>query len=654
MAKKKIFRLIQAGLAAFAIAMALPSCTDDHFDVKEGDGMDANATQTIWEQIEARRGKDLSRFATIVEQTPYFKDEAHKAFKDDAKTQPYTFKDVLSGTQILTVFAPTDDAFTEEEYQDYLTKLKGSMEDQYDVFLRLVGNHITRNRYTATGTGEEKLVMINGKKATFSRSAKKFKDLNLLNSNDASKSGIDYNIPAVNGTLHLIPQQSPFAYNIYEYIKSHGDQFGLLKEWITSFDTIYFSEALSVENGSDANGNPIYVDSVYMRTNTLFRYIDYSENGEDWVMRVKSFHGDLEEEDSVWALAAPTDLAWNNALQENAPYYKYATLYVNKAYEDEGNVDRTIPKDGPMDADSLKELAMRMDLASTLLFNVRQQPRTLTHLGFWSAEEFKTTAMPKIFNTRLDTFFVKEPLTDVKPFILGSAEPVQISNGLLYPIDSWNFFKGEKAKDVEVKVSYQTIFKRENMKGSTEYNTFNNETSKLVNDSLLGSVSKDYFITFSNGSAAPEVNFKLIDQENNHQVMSGVEYEIGVVLVPDFYRWSPDSIMASTSTEIPVKKNKLQIRITYNDGTLTSKGKVSEKQTEKFAFEYEGQRVDTVWLKKSNEELITVTFPVSYKNITDSYPTMSLTSTANRNETAAGKEYQHAFSLDRIILRAKE
>lgn len=88
MAKKKIFRLIQAGFAAVVLAMTLPACTDDHFDVKEGDGMDANATKTLWEQIEARRNKDLSRFATIVEKTPYFKDEAHKAFKDAAKTQP--------------------------------------------------------------------------------------------------------------------------------------------------------------------------------------------------------------------------------------------------------------------------------------------------------------------------------------------------------------------------------------------------------------------------------------------------------------------------------------------------------------------------------------------------------------------------------------
>ena len=199
MAKKKIFRLIQAGFAAVVLAMTLPACTDDHFDVKEGDGMDANATKTLWEQIEARRNKDLSRFATIVEKTPYFKDEAHKAFKDAAKTQPYTYKDVLSGTQILTVFAPTDDAFTDAEYQEYLTLLEGSMEDQYDVYLRLVGNHICRNRYTATGTGEEKLVMINGKKATFNRATKKFKDIDLLTEGDKPQ----YNIPAVNGTLHL-------------------------------------------------------------------------------------------------------------------------------------------------------------------------------------------------------------------------------------------------------------------------------------------------------------------------------------------------------------------------------------------------------------------------------------------------------------------
>ncbi|MCR5180047.1 MAG: fasciclin domain-containing protein [Bacteroidaceae bacterium] len=649
MAKKKFFRLIQAGLAALAIAMVLPACSDDHFDVKEGDGLDANATKTLWEQIEARRSKDLSRFATIVEKTPYFKDEAHKAYKDEAKTQPYTYKDVLNGTQILTVFAPTDEAFSEEEYQEYLTKLEGSMEDQYDVYLRLVGNHICRNRYTATGTGEEKLVMINGKKATFSRSEKTFKDLNLL----VQDGEVCYNIPAVNGTLHLINQQSSFSYNLYEYIKAHGDEYSMFKKWIVDHDTIFFSESASVENGSDADGNPIYVDSVYQKTNILFRYGDYSKSGEDWVMNLKTFHGSLEEEDSVWALAAPTDQAWN-AFQADSILYKYATLYINKDYEENGNSDRTIPKDGPMNADSLRELAMNMDFASMTLFNVRQQPRTEAHTGFWTAEEFVNTPMAKIFNTRIDTFTVEEkPVSDAKLLIFDNCtSPVEVSNGLLYPVNNWNFFKACRAKDVEVKVSTSSLFRREYMSSSYEYNTFNNATSALVKDSLLGSISDDYFMTFSYGTSAPTIELKLIDREMNHQVLSNQEYMIGVVMVPDFYRWSPDSIMSVSPTELAVKKNKLELRILYNEGKLNNKGKVSEKQTEKFAFEYSGERVDTIWLEN------TVTFPVSYKNITESYPILSLKSAASRTETTSkeGKPalYQHAFSVDRIILRAKE
>ena len=640
---------MQAGLAAIVIALTLPACTDDHFDVKEGDGVDANATKTIWEQIEARRTSGLSRFASLVEQTPYFKDEAHMAYKDDAKTQPYTYKDVLNGTQILTVFAPTDDAFTEAEYQEYLTMLQGSMSDKYDVYLRLVGNHICRNRYTATGTGEEKLVMLNGKKGTFNRSTKKFKDLDLLVQNGQPC----YNIPAVNGVLHLINQQSSFAYNLYEYIKAHGDQFGLLKWWITSHDTIYFNESGSVENGSDANGNPIYVDSMYRRTNTLFSHRDYSKADEEWVMNLKTFQGDLEKEDSVFALAAPTDAAWNAFMQDYDSCYTYAQLYVNKNYEDQDVADRTLPKDGLINPDSLKELAMNMDVASMLLFNVREQLRTKTHLGYWSAEEFQSTEMPKIFNTRLDTFFVEKPETDVKPFILGNAQPVKVSNGLLYPINSWNFFKGKKAMDVEVKVEPRSLFKMSTMNSSYQRYTFNNEKSALVNDSLLGSVSKDYFFYFSYGTSSPTIDIKLIDTENNHQVMSGIDYEVGIVMVPDFYRWSTDTIMASVPTEVPVKGNKLQVRIKYNDGTL-SKGKVNERQTEKMNFTYKGERVDTVWLLNTDSTKYTLRFPVSYKNITESYPTMTITSTASVKETGAGMDLQRAFSLDRIILRAKK
>ena len=670
---KKFFRIIQTGLAATVVLWGMSACTDDHFDVQDsGDGLDANATLTLWEQITAR--KDLTRFASILEQTPYFKDETHLAFKDKAKTVPYTYKDVLSGTQILTVFAPTDDAISDAEYQQYLTLLKGSTSDKYDVYLRLVGNHICRNRFTATGTGNEKLVMINGKKATFSRDGKTFKDIPLL-----SKDGEPcYNIPAVNGTLHLIDEQSSFSYNIYEYIKANGDQYSRLKDWITQYDTVYLNTYQSVEYGSDENGMPIYVDSVYTRTNILFHYGSYSKTGEKWIMNIKTFAGNLEAEDSVWAIALPTDVAFDNAFAENAKYYKYAQMYVDKDKEDD-NQDVTIP-DGHtlMNADSLSELSRMMDLTSSLLFNIRMQPRKKGQSKFWTAEEFQSESFYKLFNTQRDTFFVGKEITknenvldkvvdstaNVKNLIFdNNIEPVTVSNGLLYPVNNWNFFKSYQAKDVEVKVWPSNILNYENMTTAKDYISFNNETSKLVQDSLLGRVSEDCFMTFSYGDNAPSVELKLIDNQLDHQILSGVTYELGIAMVPDFYRWDTDSIMGETENRKPIWKNKMKLEITYNNGTTkTDKyGTPSpEDKTKTFFFEYNGERVDTIWLGSADKATnptgpMEIEFPISYKNIKSSYPTIKLSSNATKtNVTGANAVYQHPFSVDRIILRAKE
>jgi len=670
---KKFFRIIQTGLAATVVLWGMSACTDDHFDVQDsGDGLDANATLTLWEQITAR--KDLTRFASILEQTPYFKDETHLTFKDKAKTVPYTYKDVLSGTQILTVFAPTDDAISDAEYQQYLTLLKGSTSDKYDVYLRLVGNHICRNRFTATGTGNEKLVMINGKKATFSRDGKTFKDIPLL-----SKDGEPcYNIPAVNGTLHLIDEQSSFSYNIYEYIKANGDQYSRLKDWITQYDTVYLNTYQSVEYGSDENGMPIYVDSVYTRTNILFHYGSYSKTGEKWIMNIKTFAGNLEAEDSVWAIALPTDVAFDNAFAENAKYYKYAQMYVDKDKEDD-NQDVTIP-DGHtlMNADSLSELSRMMDLTSSLLFNIRMQPRKKGQSKFWTAEEFQSESFYKLFNTQRDTFFVGKEITknenvldkvvdstaNVKNLIFdNNIEPVTVSNGLLYPVNNWNFFKSYQAKDVEVKVWPSNILNYENMTTAKDYISFNNETSKLVQDSLLGRVSEDCFMTFSYGDNAPSVELKLIDNQLDHQILSGVTYELGIAMVPDFYRWDTDSIMGETENRKPIWKNKMKLEITYNNGTTkTDKyGTPSpEDKTKTFFFEYNGERVDTIWLGSADKATnptgpMEIEFPISYKNIKSSYPTIKLSSNATKtNVTGANAVYQHPFSVDRIILRAKE
>ena len=330
---------------------------------------------------------------------------------------------------------------------------------------------------------------------------------------------------------------------------------------------------------------------------------------------------------------------------------------MNKEKEDEGNTEN-LPRTGFINPDSLKELAMNMDITSMMLFNIRQQPRSLTHLGYWSADEFQEAEMPKIFNTRNDTLAVEAPATDVKPLIFGNAAPEKISNGLLYTVNEWNLYKAKKALDVEVKMSTPNLFQMESMTGTYLYTTFNSERSKLANDSLLGRISDDYFLTFTNGDAAPNINVKLIDNENNHQVMSGIEYEIGIVMVPEFYRWSTDSIIAITGKRAALK-NKLAVRIKYND-TAEGATKVSESDTKfRYNIEYEGLKVDTIWTTTEGTPM-TVTFPNSYRNITKSYPTMNLSSNAKTTDVNPDRKtnelpyYQHAFSIDRIILRAKE
>ncbi|MBQ7494711.1 MAG: fasciclin domain-containing protein [Bacteroidaceae bacterium] len=628
MDKQSFSSIIRTSLLAAALAVTFTACEDDHFTVNDGGGTGANATLTLWEQIQAN--PDLQRFRDIAEKTPYFKDEGHPV-------KGYTFADVLSGTQNLTVFAPTNSALSETAYNDYLTMLQGSVSDQYDVFLRLVGNHIARNRYAVTGTGAEDLVLVNGKRATFSAKDSTFK------SNKLSV----VNIPATNGTLHKMNQLAPFAYNVYEYIKAHGDEYGRLRDWLVAHDTLYFDSDLSAEGGSDSDGNPIYVDSIYSRENVLFGHT-YTKRGEEWVMNLRGLGGNLEREDSIWAMALPTDAAWDNAWNAMKDYYDYAETYIDKDKEDAGTSNQNFGGS----PDSLRNLALSMDLASPLLFNARLQLETPEHKGFWTAEQFKDTPMNKLFNARTDTFTVDRNATsDVKALLFGGATPTEVSNGLVYQVNQWNFWDTYRAKDVEVKLNSTYIFGAStNTNNNAAWVDFNN-ASAFVTDSLFGAISTDemtskvgFMAIYNTGTAKSSMRFQLTDKERNNQVLSNLTYDVYVVMVPSFYG---DQSQWDSLTVVP-KKNKCSLQIQYNDGTVNAKGIVQEQKSPKWEWTYNGEKVETILISGENGFV----FPKSYKNISRSYPVMTIESTASKKETDA--EYQHTLYIDRIIFRARK
>ena len=625
----RLFKFIQVSLVACAAIVGLPSCTDDHFDVRDDGGAGSNATLTLWQQIESR--PELSYYATLASKIPYFKDEKHPV-------KGYTYKDILSGTQTLTAFIPTNDAIGQEEYDRLLAMCDT---DPYLVYLSFVGNHLAKYRYTvAASAKDEKLVLVNGKKAVFNGAEKTFKGVEITQAN----------IPATNGYLHILKEEAPFAYNIYEYIKAAGDDYSEIRTWITSHDTIFFSESLSAEGAPDENGNPTYVDSIYSRTNILWQHNYSKSDGTEWLFPLKGFSASLESEDSVYAMVLPNNTAWKNAYDELKNLYNYCETYPNKYLEDNGNRDPEALTDNP---DSLQDLSIKMDLASTLLFNCRLQLRTPENPGFWTAETFNDTPMPKIFNTRTDTFIVDKDLVgDAKELLFAGAQPQTVSNGLVYPVSEWNFLKAEGARDVEMKISYNYFFNQSNLGTTTTSRvTFTNSNSAFVNDSLFGKVSDDYIFYISAGNTSPSLPLKVVDNQANHQIYSNQNYGIYLVMVPDFYRYSTDSIYdpqqaGVTPENFVFKQNKIDVKVSYHEGNVTSKGVVKEKTQTFKGILYGGHTVDTVFVGN-------ITFPYSYKNLSKSYPTITLSSGAKSSDIKSGN-FQHAFSIDRVIFKAEE
>lgn len=665
-----------SGMLGMALIVAIPACTDEHFDVQEGSEGDplSNATLTLWQQLESK--PDLSKFASIVERTPVFKDETHPI-------KGYTFKDVLNSNQVLTVFAPSNEAFTDAEMMEYENLLATR---PYDVYLRLVGNHIATYNYVASGTGVEDIIMINNKKATFDRANHKLKDLTLT----------QYNIPATNGTLHTLNAQSSFAYNIYEYLRKHRDDYPELNRWLTAHDTIRFNPSASAEAGANPEtGEPIYVDSVYYRENSLY-YGSYYRSGEDWEMLHKGLNANMEAEDSLWAFVLPSNAAWLAMKTKMDPWYKYAPEYLDMTQLDGTNNTtseteakktniRTIP-------DTIWKDAIDMDLVSPLSFNIRRQPRTSTHQGVWSAEEFQATQMAKMFNNRADTFTVAERVKttedseDVKSLLFGTGEPVEVSNGLIYPVNSWNFYDTYGAQDVEVKVdAYNSIYQRgrynlstadqKNTKeytyvGQYEQKAFNNATSKLAKKH--GSVSENYFyyICKDDGESQSSVTLKLKDWERDHQIMSNIDYEIGLVLVPNFYRFDIDNYYDPAygyynPDDLPIEEydpdgsilkqyfRTDSIQVDFSWINLSGKEQKTTIKAARFFCCYEGENVDTVWVHhdKATENGV-INFPASYKNLRYAYPTITITALKNNDTKKRG--HVSYFGIDRVILRAKK
>ena len=82
---------------------------------------------------------------------------------------------------------------------------------------------------------------------------------------------LDTEIPSSNGVLHALKGVSPFAFNIYDYIGEHQNEFQTIYNALTdpAINKRIFSESSSTPGGMNSEGQMVYIDSVYSYSNEL-------------------------------------------------------------------------------------------------------------------------------------------------------------------------------------------------------------------------------------------------------------------------------------------------------------------------------------------------------------------------------------------------
>ena len=659
--KKGIKKYLGAFMMGTAL-VAVPSCTDtwtEHYVTEDA----YTATESLWELLESR--EDLSKFCAIAGKANFYRDETHPAYTIEGNdTVYYTFKDVLNANAPITLWAPTNEALSEEEWQKFEAMAEN---DGYNLQQQFIGNHIALYRKSMTKKGTETLRLINNKFAVINYDESKLHKAQV----------VEKNIGARNGLLHILDSQNEFLFNLYEYIKFSGEV-ETFSEYLVKRDTVYFAEEASIEGLPDENGNPTYVDSVYFQDNLMFNRSSYKPSGmsadaEDaWMNDIKMFHAQLNTEDSAFVMVVPTDIAWQNITEKLQPLYNYVTTYPRM-----DKVNLTASKAETMDifkarkgfatgkgyetVDSLMAVNIDMDIINPLVFNVNLQPQKNGQV--WTAEKFINGGyrdceylLTTVGDTIRDVYEVENGIKTLvwsKNSLFegeGVKEIKEMSNGYAIITDKWNYARELWMSDIDMDVSVFNHYDKTTSTKLTEYDINNTTAADWIDKYGRCSQQRYLQIASSSTSTNPEAAFALKGNKNlagntntNASVMSG-KYDIQVVFVPRWYETS----METPDTAKVAQKNRVVCTLYYWDESMIGQKDLKyTKQIKKVSesIEYSGEKVDTITI------MTDVEFPVSYKNLNNTYPVLHIKSDLKTADISKG--YSRAFNIDRIILKSK-
>lgn len=453
-------------LSIAIVAGAVTSCTDtwdDHYSASTlGEG-------SLWQSIKSN--PDLSNFAKVIEAVGYDK--------------------ALDGSQVFTIFAPTNDSFTEADAQAVIDQYNAQLQlgrtgDKNRAIKEFVQNHIALYNYSASPDAEETAIrMMNGKYITFN------------NDSFGGQQFIESNQTVGNGILYTIANKADYSSNIFEYVTMDEDLDSLNKFLYMSdpyaFHIEKFISSMSVP-GEIINGQLHYLDSVTVFTNTIL---------EDELFAA------LDNEDSTYYALMPTNAAWKEQLEENEQYFQYDSKVEYR--------------------DSLMYTLPRLGIIAGAQFSTN----TNTKLGKTTDIDsiMSPLAVPYTYRMRLYGSNDAKVYQYDKPYAAGGifdgTTSVECSNGIVLKADKWNVNRRNTfIQDIIMEAEGRSTL--DSLSGATQA-AKPSWTAHNVNSAnpYYNQVSGNVFYTLSSSTATlPGALFDFTD------VLSNQKYDMYLVTAP--------------------------------------------------------------------------------------------------------------------------
>lgn len=532
---------LKGGAIAIAALLGFSACSDDHYDVFGGDG---TSNQTIWQNIV--QNPQLKDLQSILTRSYMMRSETDKITPQTAKT----LAELLDEPQSFSVWAPIDGTYDAKRYEALLDsaeniyKAEGASKNylalEYEVANQFVYNHVARFNYEGV-SGSQEVILLNGKKVNY-----------VSNGGGSTFNGVGIQgapIVSSNGTMHLLSTVSPFAFNLYDFLKSSPKNSKLSAYLFDpAIDKYTFSEGRSVEGALNEDGNMVYVDSVYDHTNDI----------------LDKCHAQLQNEDSCYVTVVPTDTAWNGAITKLSQYFKYKSTY-NYDWSSEKNAFAS--KTAKLNTDSLTDYNVKASMIQSAFFS----PSTWHGISDIrdSAQVIGYALTADSLISTNGTIYYNSSKGGENP-MFNNQKPERASNGFVFAVDQYNVqpeYTWMVKRDIEATSQYNMAMQAMASSHCTEKNGSTIMLTEFNRDSVvIDSFNVTSYQRFQrDGRNTLQVDYRL------PEVMAA-SYTVKAVLAPSriCYDIVPDSAVTEVSTfyvEVRDDENKALDIAEGNNGT---------------------------------------------------------------------------------------